>query len=241
MNMSDASFSESETSDAQRTSTINLVRSSNPWTKADSAAGFVLRYLAPMRRQLTSIMGSPEQADEALKLLLSHLVSVGFGDHKRGRLRDFLLRGIRSAAKTRVGEMPEGERPALNLDALTLESKQWITFWREGLLERAWRSLERQEHAKPDSPVFSVLHCATANPQATPAMLVVQISSELGVNTDEAMVQRTLPIARALFAQLVADEVAETLESPTSDGVKREIAQLGLGRAFNGVNVAANG
>jgi hypothetical protein len=229
------------TPDPQRSSTVNLVRSSHPWTQADSAAGFVLRYLAPMRRQLTSVFGSTEQADEALKLLLGHLVSAGFGDHRQGRLRDFLLRGIRSAAKALVNEMPENKRPDLNLDEVTLGSKEWIGFWREGLLERAWRSLEREEHAEPGSPVFSVLHCSTANPQSSPSMLVVQIASETGAKTDEATVQATLPLARALFAQLVADEVAETLENPTSEDVKREISQLGLGKAFSGVSVAPDG
>ncbi len=46
-------------------SSVNLVRSSQSWTEADSAAGFVLRYLAPMRRQLASALGSNAEADEA--------------------------------------------------------------------------------------------------------------------------------------------------------------------------------
>lgn len=225
--------------ESQRTSTVNLVRTSHPWTKADSAAGFVLRYLAPMRRQLTAMLGSTEQADEGLKLILAHLVSVGFGDQKQGKLRDFLLRGIRSAARTRIKEIPEEQRPDLNLDEVTFESKQWIGYWRDGLLERAWRSLERMEHATPNPPLFSVLHCATAKPQATPAMLVVQIASETGVQVDEANVQQSLPEARAVFAQLIADEVAETLENPKGEDVKREIGRLGLGKAFNGVSVFA--
>jgi hypothetical protein len=234
-------MSDGSSSNSQRTSTVNLVRSSHPWTQADSAAGYVLRYLAPMRRQSTSILGSTEQADEALKLLIGHLVTVGFGEHKQGRLRDFLLRGIRSASKTLVNEMPENERPTLKMGSLNLESKQWVTYWREGLLERAWRSLERQEHADPGSPVFSVLHSATADPQATPAMMVVRIASETGLKTDEQTVQTTLPEARTLFAQLVADEVAETLEDPRGDDVQREISQLGLGKAFDGISVAVGG
>jgi hypothetical protein len=192
-----------------------------------------------MRRQLTSVLGSTEQADEALKLLLAHLVSVGFGEHKRGRLRDFLLRGIRSAAKSSINELPEDKRPELNLESVTLESKEWLSYWRDGILERAWRALERQEHADPDPPVFSVLHCATSNPQATPAMLVVQIASDTGIKIDQPTVEKILPDARALFAQLVADEVAETLEKPTAAAVKREIGQLGLGKAFNGVALVA--
>ncbi len=136
--------------------------------------------------------------------------------------------------------MPEAERSKVNLDALKLESTEWIRFWREGLLERAWRSLERVEHAKPEEPVFSALHAATANPQATPDMLVVQIASEGGIQTDSETVRRILPDARAMFAQLIADEVAETLESPSGDDVKTEIQTLGLSRAFNGISVEAD-
>ncbi|MEM8667698.1 MAG: hypothetical protein AAGG48_09300 [Planctomycetota bacterium] len=220
--------------------TVNLVRSSHPWTEADNAAGFVLRYLAPMRRMLIKILGSPQEADEALKRLLTHLVSAGFGSHRKGKLRDFLLKGVRSAAKRRMADLPVDEAEKIDLDELTLESKTWITFWREGLLERAWRSLERQEHSSPDLPVYSVLHCATAKPQATPAMLVVQVASEFNVTLDETSLQSTLVTARALFAQLIADEVAETLENPNREEVKSEIAFLGLGKAFSGVTVVAN-
>jgi hypothetical protein len=226
--------------DSGRTSTVNLVRTSHPWTRADSAAGFVLRYLAPMRRQLTEVLGSGDRADEALKLLLAHLVSVGFGEHNRGRLRDFLLRGIRSAAKNCLADSAGGKQNDVNLDVLKLESKQWITYWREGLLERAWRALERHEHTSADPPVYSVLHYSTANQDASPEKLVMILRSESGIDVDAATVSTVLPEARALFAQLVADEVAETLESPTGDDVKKEIGQLGLGKAFNGIAVVAH-
>lgn len=220
-----------------RTSSINLVRSSHPWTRADSAAGFVLRYLVPMRRQLTAVLGTTELADDALKLLLTHLVAVGFGEHKRGRLRDFLVRGIRSAAKSCVADLPEADRSALDLEGLTLESKSWIIYWREGLLERAWRSLERQEHADPQRPVHTVLRAATKSPSVTTRMIAAQLVSESGVTLSDAKVQEILAQSRVLFAQLVADEVAETLEAPTGDDVKREISALGLGKAFSGIAV----
>ena len=83
----------------------------------------------------------------------------------------------------------------------------------EGLLERAWRALERIEHATPIRPLYSVLHCATANPQATPSMLVIQIATETGVQIDETQAEAILAEARRMFAQLVADEISETLEN----------------------------
>lgn len=193
-----------------------------------------------MRRQLTDVLGSSHYADEALKLLLAHLVSVGFGEHKRGRLRDFLLRGIRSAAKNCVAELPEGQRPVVDFDELTLESKPWVTYWREGLLERAWRALERQQHQHPEPPVYSVLFHVTSNRSAKPEEIAATIHSETGLEIDAAMVQSLMPQARMLFAQFVADEVAETLENPSGEDVKREIAQLGLGKAFSGISVVAH-
>jgi hypothetical protein len=223
--------------DSQRISTVNLVRSSHPWTQADSAAGFVLRYLIPMRRQLIDILGSGAMADDSLKLLLGHLVSAGFGEHKQGRLRDFLLRAIRSAAKTRVAELPEDKRPTLDLDGATLESKTWLGYWRDGLLERAWRSLERHEHSNPKIPVYAVLNMATANPKVTPAMLSKLIKSESGKEISEAQINEWLPLARTLFAQFIADEVAETIEGANKEAVKREIIQLGLGSAFAGMQI----
>ena len=227
----------SSTTQTGRKSTVNLVRTSNPWTEADSAAGFVLRYLVPMRRILTEVVGSAEVADASLKLLLAHLVSVGFGDHKQGKLRDFLLRGVRSAVKTAVADMPEADRPTLNLDIATLESKTWLMFWREGLLERAWRALERIEHNDPEKPLYTVLFGTTGPQPKTPAELAATLTSETGQPLSEAAIGILLADARTMFAQLIADEVAESMHDPSNDDVKREIAQLGLGKAFSGITV----
>ncbi|MEM9828602.1 MAG: hypothetical protein AAF958_18590 [Planctomycetota bacterium] len=218
-------------------STVNLVRSSQPWTKADSAAGFVLRYLVPVRRQLTDVLGSTEAADGSLKVLLAHLVSVGFGEHRQGRLRDYLLRALRSAARMRSGEGNGNGKLEANLETLTPESKSWVAYWRDGLLERAWRSLERYEHAHADRPVYTVLTRSTENPQATAGILASMLQQDDPRQWDAARVEQLLPLARTMLAQLIADEVAETLENPTREDVKREIMQLGLGRAFVGMQV----
>ena len=220
-----------------RKSAVNLVRSSHPWTEADSAAGYVLKYIVPMRRILTDVVGSQEIADGALKLLLGHLVSAGFGESKTGRLRDFLVRGVRSAAKTAVADLPENERPELKLNVATLESKTWLVYWREGLLERAWRALERLEHASSAKPYYTVLFAATNGSAKTTSALAAKIKSEIGQELDEATVQQFLTESRTMFAQLIADEVAETINSPTSDDVKKEIALLGLSKAFSGIAV----
>jgi len=95
--------------------------------------------------------------------------------------------------------------------------------------------LERIEHADPKRPLYSVLQCATANPQATPGMLVIQLATDMGINVDEQSTETLLSEARKVFAQLVADEVADTLEKPDSNAVTKEIKSLGLSKAFVGI------
>ena len=219
-----------------QTSSLNLVRSSHSWTEADSAAGFVLRYLSPMRKQLTSTMGSDAEADECLKLLLAHLVAAGFGDFKQGRLRDFLIRGVRSSAKARLAEMPEPKRAKINLDPVTSESQQWLQLWAECLTERAWRALERQEHTDRKSPpYYSILKMFGEYPKATTAQLVAAVTKEAGREVDQQAIDRGLTTGRTLLAQFIADEVVATLQNATKEDVKSEIVHLGLQDAFNGM------
>ncbi|TWT82962.1 hypothetical protein CA13_44250 [Planctomycetes bacterium CA13] len=219
------------------TSSINLVRSSNPWTSASSAAGFVLRYLLVVRKELISVLGSADQADDCLKILIAHLVQVGFGEHKKGRLRDFLIKAIRTTAKAKIREMPDSEKPNVDIDSILADNEQWLSLWRTGLLERAWRALERKEHKKPDQPLFSVLHCATTKAKQPGQSLRERIKSERSIEIEEAKIQSLLQAARAMFAQLLADEVAETLEKPKEEEVKAELKTLGLTKAFDGIAI----
>lgn len=190
-----------------------------------------------MRRQLIGLLKSETLADECLKRILAHLVAAGFGKDKQGKLRDFLLKGVRSAAKAAVAELPEGKRPVLDLESLTFENEQWLTWWREGLIERAWRSMERLEHTHPDEPVYQIYRAATDVPKATPAQLAKRIVAKSNSVITEQKIIKLLPLARTQFAQFIADEVAETLGDPTREEITREIKKLGLGRAFQGVQV----
>lgn len=211
---------------------LKLVRSSMHWTETTSAAALVMRYLIPLRRQLIEIFDSDQEADEALKLLFNHLLTAGFSGHNRGRLRDFLVKAIRSAAKARWKQRPESSLGELELGQTTADSEVWLNRWRDCLLQRAWRSLEREEHQLPGTPVYSVLQIAAKSPQQTAEMLAMRVAEERGLAIDKQTVTSTLPRSRAMFAQFVADEVAETLEQPTGPTVKQEIKTLGLTSAF---------
>lgn len=227
----------SETSSSAETlnGQIGVTRS---WTDVTSAAALTLRYLAPLRRQLIVMLDSEPEADEALRLLISHLVKNGFGDRNTDRLRDHLLKTARSAAKVCLRRRGDGERESTDQEqhdaaiAVPPDAPEWIRLWRDGLLERAWRELERIEHAEPSVPVFSVLHTSTRMPKETAEMLAVRIASETGMAIDRQRVEETLPPAKEAFARLVNDEIRATLHRPTPQRVREEVQALGLAEAL---------
>ncbi len=247
-------------------SSVHLGRSKQTWTGAGSAAGYVLRFLVPTRRLMIDVTGSEQEADRALAILVTHLVRAGFSGHDRGRLRDFLVRGIRSAAKARYDEAVQknekeeldnrdpGSTPAPpKLDFAKLESPQWLSYWRDGILQRSWRSLERYQHARRYDPatrsdppqddaakedyVHDVLRIAMAHPKETPKAWAGRLTPLGGQHMESDEVSAQFELARVRFAQQVADEVAQTLEIPEPNLIETEIKTLGLGKAFMGVKV----
>lgn len=215
---------------------------------------------------MIDVTGSEQEADRALVILVTHLVRAGFSGHDRGRLRDFLVRGIRSAAKARHedalqkdakkpldGRESSSVPPSPKLEFAKLDSPQWLGYWRDGILQRSWRSLERYQHARRYDPatragpppedvaqedyVHDVLRIAMAYPKETSKAWARRLTPISGRTIDPGEIRSQLELARVRFAQQVADEVAQTLETPESAQIESEIKKLGLGKAFMGVKV----
>ena len=208
------------------------IRTSHPWTAADSAAGFVLRYLIPMREQLIPWVRSQPLADECIRRLVAHLVAKGFGDQGKGRIRDFLMRGIRSAAKSAIADIPEAKRPKIDFSTWALDSPSWIDNWRQGLLTRSWRCLERLEHKDLTRPLYAILRMATEYPNDDAAMLAVRINTQSDINVDKDKIRELLGPARTAFAEILSLEIEETLEQADPASVMQEIETLGLTSMF---------
>ncbi|WDQ18292.1 hypothetical protein [Rhodopirellula sp. P2] len=273
-NSGDLTSSSIRSSALSTSSEVRLSRSQQTWTGAGSAAGFVLRYLPPMRRLLTDVLGSESDADRALAILISHLVKSGYSGHAKGRLRDFMILGLRSAAKARASEIESKAKmssegtalespPELDLDSAKTESRPWLSYWRDGLLQRAWRALEREQHCErtranrtgdaasgslsgnaeandlPHDLVHDVLRVVTDHSGESSEVIAGRIAELAERSVSAAEVKRQLPIARSLFAQLLADEVSLTLEAADAEAIQAEIRKLGLQKAFAGLQVKA--
>lgn len=185
-----------------------------------------------MRGQLIELFGDAELADQAIALLLSHLAKKGYNGLARGRLRDFLIRGIRSAAKVVLADLPEDKRPDADPKTLRSDSEAWLGYWRQCLLEATWRAFEREEHQAPETFAFTALWNARTHPEETLASLAVRISRDKQQQIEPRDVAEQLPQSRKAFAELLARQVASTLENPTPEAVRKEIADLKLAESL---------
>ncbi len=211
-------------------------RSSIPWTSTDNPAVFALRYLIPMRDQILELTRDDIVTDEALRMVLAHLVSKGFGEHHQGRLRDYLIRISRAAVKGAVGtvsrERPEQAIAEFSLSDLRPDNPNWVRRWRAELVSRTWRTIERREHAQPERPLFTVLRMASDHPSDNAKMIAARILTETEVRVDPINIPVLYRESRRAFAEILADEIAETVDATVSRAIEDEVRILGLNQLF---------
>lgn len=216
---------------------IRLNRSLYKWITAESSASFVLRYVLNLRGYLIEGLKTDNLADDVVKEMIQALVQSGYRNQTQQRLRDYLAEALQDqVGSLEIAKKDESIKKWMKQD-LNPESLTWMRFWRDCLLERAWRSLERNEHETPNEPYYSILHCATAHPSATSEMLSVQIAADHGLKIEPRKLESLLTKAKGLFAQLLADEVSESLSDNSHSCVLHEIQALGLNRAFEDVSI----
>ena len=224
----DASLANRPASDSSVGDAGDRQDSSRAWTQSRGAAALVVRYLLPMRGQLAEALGSESAADVGLRMLISHLVTEGFGSHGRGRLRDFLMRGMRSAARALVAELPADRRPEIDFSTWRGDDPRWLSRWRAEILSRTWRELERDEHRDLSRPVFTILRAAIGHPKETAEMLAVRVNTESDVVVQPATIRALIGPARRRFAELLLREVRVTLEQNDDAAVRGELTAIGV-------------
>ncbi|MEO9590293.1 MAG: hypothetical protein ABJG45_01820, partial [Rhodopirellula bahusiensis] len=87
--------------------------------------------------------------------------------------------------------------------------------------------------------VHDVLRMVTNHSGESSEVIAGRIAELAERSVSAAEVKRQLPIARSLFAQLLADEISLTLEDADAAAIQVEIGNLGLQKAFSGLQVKA--
>jgi RNA polymerase sigma-70 factor (ECF subfamily) len=232
----------------------HLSRITTMWTMVRQAHGensseinaaqdrIIERYSGAVYRYLLAVLRDKDAADEVFQEFALRLVRGGFrkADQQRGRFRDYVkvavLRLVTDYHRKRQRDARRGtdndELVELAEDAASPDPKSeqaFVASCRDEFLGRAWRGLKAIEE-QSGQLLFTILDYRARHPD-TPSQ---QMADELNRTLEPekpitaAGVRKTLERARLRFADLLLEEVAQSLDEPDGAEVEQELIDLGL-------------
>lgn len=194
----------------------------------------LLRYYRAAFRYLQAMVRSPAVAEElvqefAIRFLRGDFLSA---DPDRGRFRDYLKIALRNQVcdywrrqqrdlKQHGSEMPDPSTPPTDLESET----QFFQTWRDELLARSWEGLARMED-ESGKPYCSALRLKTQQPSLRSNELAEQLAAMRGKPMTAESYRQIVHRAREAFAELLLDEVAQSLDPPPNSSPPNDAASL---------------
>jgi RNA polymerase sigma-70 factor (ECF subfamily) len=191
------------------------------------------RYSGAVYRYLLGALHDPHAADD-----LSQEFSLRFirGDFRhaspeKGRFRDLIKTSLfhlivdYQRRRKRIPQALPAEElgPAEEPPETYHSDEQFLESWRQQLLSQAWASLGSA------SPVYyKVLRARAENPALSSVQLAGQLDSAHGKPVTADWVRQTLRRARDQFADLLLDELAASMDSPSRERLEEELITLRL-------------
>jgi RNA polymerase sigma-70 factor (ECF subfamily) len=222
-----------------------LSRISTSWTvlrqandgPADAAVAaqqlLLQRYGGAIYRYILRAVGDPAVADDLTQEFGLRLIRGQFhrADPDRGRFRDYvktvlfhLVSKYRKGLHKQPRPMSTDSPEFVNLAAVPEDAdREFDASWRDELLARAWEAL-----ARTHSRFHAVLRLRADHPDMGSAEMAAQLTQQLGKPFTADAVRQNLRRARETFADLLLDEVAQSLEAPTAERLQEELAELTL-------------
>ncbi len=195
------------------------------------------RYGGAVNRYLLGAVRDADAADDLAQEFAVKFLRGDFrnADPEQGRFRSFLktalFRLVVDYQRRRKQQhlpmnscTPEPEvndSPPFDSDAAFLQS------WRNELLARAWAALEQIEQTD-GQPFYTVLRFRAEHANLSSAQMSEQLSTQLGRPISAANVRQMLHRSRDRFAELLLEEVGQSLEKPTTEQITEELIDLSL-------------
>jgi DNA-directed RNA polymerase specialized sigma24 family protein len=196
---------------------------------AAARALLVKRYTGAARRYLGAVLRDDDAADDLTQEFALALVEgkVGKATRGGGRFRDYVkavLLHLVSRHRKKQQRQPRGTAAEVVAPAGPAdEERAFVESWREELLARTWEALNE---VQPD--FFTVLHFRAVHPKMASPDLARDVGVQIGKALSPDAVRQMLHRARALFADLLLREVANSLEEPTRENLEQELTELNL-------------
>lgn len=211
-------------------------RSKEPDLAAQAA--LVERYQTAVYRYLLAAVRDLNEADDLFQEFALRLVRGDFGkaDPSRGRFRDYVKSALinlvitHQKKKKKLRFMDSGfEEPAAReADGFDFD-KEFLENWRKTLLDRAWNALAAAQ--VPDSSPFNdALRFRSENPKLSSTQMAEILNARLKPVppfTDAAL-RKILQRAREKFTDLLVEEVAQSIQNPSTEAIEQELIDLGF-------------
>jgi RNA polymerase sigma-70 factor (ECF subfamily) len=190
-------------------------------------------YSGAVRRYLLGALKDTDAADELFQEFSLRFLRGDFrrADPERGRFRDF----IKTALYHLVVDYQKRRRPvSLSTEPpdsspllLNQAEQEFLSGWRQQLMDRAWLRLEEIERTT-GQPCHLVLRRRMEQPLLSSAELAAEVGTRLGKAFTVPALRQALYRAREKFVELLLAEVEETLEDPSEENLEQELTDLGL-------------
>ena len=203
---------------------------------AAAAHQLLQRYTKAVHRYLLGALRDADAADElsqefALRFMRGDLHRA---DPENGRFRDFvkgtlfhLIADHHRRQKRNMAGLPESSVEDENAVNPAENDRQFMESWRDELLDRAWKALQKVQE-ETGQTFYAVLHHRAEHPEQRSAEMSEQLSIQLGKPVNAAWVRQMLHRARDKFADLLMQEVLQTLREPTVEQLEEELIDIGL-------------
>ena len=204
---------------------------------AQARAELMQRYSGAIYRYLLAGVRDPNVADDlsqefAVRFLEGRFHKV---DPTRGRFRDYVktcLFHLVSEYRRRQDKQPrpdafEDNEPAVAAESFSEEDRAFRAGWRAELIERAWRSLA-QVQEECGQPYYQFLRFRFEHEDLSSEAMAEILSAQLGRPLTAAGVRQILHRARERFADLLLEEVRQSLGPSGRDHLEEELAELEL-------------
>jgi RNA polymerase sigma-70 factor (ECF subfamily) len=195
------------------------------------------RYSRPVYRYLLACVRDPDVADELFQEFALRLVRGSFqgADPGKGRFRHFLKTTLvhlvldhrRRRGKQPVPLSEDAPEPAVDADPPAEDEGEFLTIWRAELMARAWEGLQRVER-EMGQHLYTVLRLRTDHPELKSPQMAERLTVQLGKVVSAEWVRKRLFVAREKFTDLLLEEIASSLEEPTTETLAQEVLDLGL-------------
>jgi RNA polymerase sigma-70 factor (ECF subfamily) len=207
------------------------------------------RYTAAIFRYVRAIVKDEDAAHEVYQEFALRFVRGDFrsADPNKGRFRHFLKRVLRNLAidhhrlREKRGQSLSPEQAQALPQRETAEAEQQFSAaWKMELLARTWDALRLWEE-KTGQPFHRVLRTRTENPALDSAALAELLGAQLDRSVNAAWVRNRLHFAREKFAELLVEEVRQTLVQPEQSDLIDELIELDLYERCRSVLTAPTG